>query len=171
MLDQGIHMLDMLIFFHGEFSKVHSYVSNKFWQHDVEDNVFALLIDNKGVIASINSSATQWQHRFRLEIALKKGSLELSGILSGSKSYGEEKLKIIPREDESIKGAMGETTMSYLEDNSWKDEIDEFASIIMHDKPIINGSSQDALNVMKLVNNIYYADEQWRRKYNIEKPD
>jgi predicted dehydrogenase len=171
LLDQGIHMLDMLLFFHGEFSGVHSYISNKFWHHDVEDNAFAILRDDKGVLASINSSATQWQHRFRLEIALEKGSLELSGILSGSKSYGEEKLKIIPREGESLKGAKRETTLSYLEDNSWRDEVNEFASAIINNNPIVNGCSKDALNVMKLVYNIYYADEEWRKINKIKKPD
>ena len=40
-----------------------------------------------GQIASLHSTATQWQHRFRLEIILNEGMIELAGILSGSKSF------------------------------------------------------------------------------------
>ena len=58
----------------------------------MEDNAYALLKDKLGRIAMINSSATQWQHKFNLEISLTEGYIELSGILSGSKSYGEEKI-------------------------------------------------------------------------------
>lgn len=170
LLDQGIHMLDMLRFFHGDFTEIHSFISNEFWRHDVEDNVFAIIRDSKGVIASINSSATQWQHRFRLEISLKNGLLELSGILSGSKSYGEERLKIIPK-NESIKGSLKESTISYLEDNSWKAEIDEFADLIINDQNVKNGNSYDALKVMELVYQIYYADKSWRNTFNIKNPN
>ena len=55
-----------------------------------------------GQVASLHSTATQWQHRFRLEIILKEALLELSGILSGSKSYGSETLKIIERLEERV---------------------------------------------------------------------
>lgn len=171
LLDQGIHMLDMLRFFHGDFDDIHSFVSNAYWQHDIEDNAFAILRDDRGVVASVSSSATQWQHRFRLEIALREGSLELSGILSGSKSYGEEKLKIIPRTKSSMKGSVQENILSYLEDNSWKNEIDEFADLILEDQPVENGKSEDALEVMKMVYRVYYADSEWRDKFQIPNPD
>jgi predicted dehydrogenase len=38
LLDQGIHMVDLLRLFAGEFSDIHAVVSNDFWHHDVEDN-------------------------------------------------------------------------------------------------------------------------------------
>ena len=171
LLDQGIHMLDMLRYFCGDFGNVKSFVSNDYWHHDVEDNAFAILRDNKGRIATVHSSATQWSHIFRLEIALQEGFLELSGILSGSKSYGEEKLKIISRKDDSMSGSQSESVINYLEDNSWKKEIDEFADIIVNDKPIKSGNSFDALKVMEMVYRIYYADETWREKFNIENPN
>ena len=113
LLDQGIHMVDLMRLFCGEFVEVKSYVSNKYWHHDVEDNAFALMKDKQGRIAMLHSSATQWQHRFSLEIALAHGYLVLSGILSGSKSYGEEKL-IIGRRDESDVGTTKETVLTFL---------------------------------------------------------
>ena len=80
-----------------------------------------------GQVASLHSTATQWQHRFRLEIILEEGLLELSGILSGSKSYGSETLKIIERVAGEGSGSQEENLFTFLNDNSWKEEIDEFA--------------------------------------------
>ncbi|MFQ6757700.1 MAG: Gfo/Idh/MocA family oxidoreductase [Deltaproteobacteria bacterium] len=170
LLDQGIHMLDMILLFGGDFEEVKSFVSNDYWNHDVEDNAYAIMRNRSGCVAMIHSTATQWQHRFRLEVTLEEAQLELTGILSGSKSYGEEKLRCVPRKDGSIIGSFTETTTSYLEDNSWRDEVDEFADAIVNDKPIESGTSTDALKVMELVYNIYCADQQWQQLFNIDHP-
>lgn len=170
LLDQGIHMVDLMRLFCGEFVDVKSYISNDYWKHDVEDNAYALLKDNSGRIAMLNSSATQWQHKFSLDISLTEGYIELSGILSGSKSYGEEKIIFGYRDDESNNGQMESKTIKFLIDNSWRDEIFEFADAILNDTKILSGNSADALETMKLVFNIYFSDENWRSKYNIQKP-
>lgn len=170
LLDQGIHMVDLMRLFCGEFTEVKSFVSNSYWKHDVEDNAYAIMKDSQGRIAILHSSATQWQHRFSLEIALRGGYLELQGILSGSKSYGEEKL-IIGKRDESDVGTAKEETITYLEDNSWRDEIFEFADAIINNQPIHSGSSLDAYLTMKLVYSIYYADKEWRKEFNIQLPE
>ena len=170
LLDQGIHMLDMILLFGGDFEEVKSFVSNDYWNHDVEDNAYAIMRNRSGCVAMIHSTATQWQHRFRLEVTLEEAQLELTGILSGSKSYGEEKLRCVPRKDGSVIGSFTETTTSYLEDNSWRDEVDEFADAIVNDKPIESGTSADALKVMELVYNIYCADQQWQQLFNIDHP-
>tara|TARA_Y100000816_G_C26093818_1_gene578440 strand:- start:695 stop:1789 length:1095 start_codon:yes stop_codon:yes gene_type:complete len=161
LLDQGIHMLDMFRFFCGDFEEVKSFVSNNYWGHDVEDNAYAIMRDNKGRVAIIHSSGTQWQHSFRLEITFEEGFLELSGILSGSKSYGQEKLLVVPKQEKSVNGALSGSTTQFLEDNSWEEEINEFADIICNDKQVVQGSSYDALKVMELVYSIYKADTSW----------
>lgn len=171
LLDQGIHMVDILRLFGGEFEEVKSFVSNNYWRHDVEDNAYAILKNNLGVIAMLNSSATQWQHKFNLEISLSKGYIELHGILSGSKSYGEEKIIVGLRDDESDNGQMETRTVKFLEDNSWRDEIFEFAESIINNTPILSGTSKDALETMKLVFTIYYNDINWQKKYNIMNPN
>ena len=163
-------MLDMIRYFSGEFDEVKSFISNGYWQHDVEDNACAIMRNQSGCMAILHSTATQWRHRFRLEVTLSEGLLELTGILSGSKSYGEEKLTIVARQDESPVGSFSETTLSYLEDHSWQEEVDEFADIICNNQPVVNGSSIDALKVMELVYRIYYADEKWRDTFNIPNP-
>jgi len=170
LLDQGIHMVDLMQLFGGEFVDVKSFVSNSYWNHDVEDNAYALMRDQKGRIAMIHSSATQWQHKFSLDIILTEGYLGLQGILSGSKSYGQEQLVIAPK-SESNTGTQSEEVINYLEDNSWRDEINDFADAIVNGRPIESGTSQDALMTMKLVFRIYCADPQWREKFQIEDPD
>jgi predicted dehydrogenase len=161
LLDQGVHMLDMFRYFSGDFEEVKSFVSNNYWGHDVEDNAYAILRNKNGRVAVIHSSATQWQHSFRLEITFEEGYLELSGILSGSKSYGQEKLLIVPKHKNSVVGSLSGTTTQYLEDTSWNDEITEFADLIINDKPVDQGNSYDALKVMELIYEIYNADDSW----------
>jgi predicted dehydrogenase len=169
LLDQGIHMVDLMRLFCGEFEEVQSYVSNSYWHHDVEDNVYALLRDRKGRVAILHSSATQWQHKFSLDIALTEGFIELKGILSGSKSYGEEQL-VIGHRNESDTGTAREEIITYLEDPSWANEVDEFADAITKKSPIVCGTAEDALRTMELVYRIYWADPAWREAYGITDP-
>jgi len=170
LLDQGIHMVDLIRLFCGEFRKVKSFISNDYWKHDVEDNAFAIMQDTKGRVAMLHSSGTHWQHRFALYITLTEGYLELRGILTGSKSYGEEKLVIARRVDSPV-GTSNEEIISYLEDNSWADEVNEFANAVISGSRINSGGSKDALETMKLVYRIYYNDFKWRKKYSISNPD
>lgn len=167
LLDQGIHMVDLMrAFADGEFEDVKSFVKNTFWNYDVEDNAYALMQTDKGVVAMLHSTATQWKHRFTLEIYMTKGSLSLSGILSGTKSYGQESLTITFRE-EGDQGNPREQTTTYIRDNSWRDEVFEFADCILKDQPVKVGSSYDSLKTMELVYRIYCSDPQWQAKYNI----
>ena len=167
LLDQGIHMVDLMRLFAGEFSEVHSFISNDHWHYDVEDNAYALMRTAEGVVAMLNSSATQWRHQFRLDINLQKGGLILSGILSGSKSYGAETLTVIYADVEADNGDPREVVTRYNHDPSWDFEIREFASSIWENRPVINSSSGDALKTMQLVEKIYKADEKWSRQWQI----
>lgn len=170
LLDQGIHMVDLIRLFCDEFVDIKSCISNRYWKHDVEDNAHALMQDSRGRIALLHSSATQWQHLFSLEITLTEGYLGLRGILSGSKSYGQEQL-VIGRRDESDTGTAREEIITYLEDNSWRDEVYEFADAICNGGTINSGHSADALATMKLVYRIYWADPEWREAHNIPYPE
>jgi len=171
LLDQGIHMVDLMRLFVGEFTEVHSFIENSHWNYDVEDNAYALMRTLDGKVAMLNSSATQWRHRFHLDINLEKGSLILGGILSGSKSYGAETLTVVSANPENDKGDPREVTTRYNTDPSWYAEIDEFANCILKNIKITSGSSDDALQTMKLVYQIYCADKKWQQTYNIENPE
>jgi predicted dehydrogenase len=171
LLDQGIHMVDLMRLFGGDFTEVHSFVSNGHWRYDVEDNAYALMRTPDGVVAMLNSSATQWRHRFHLDINLERGSLILSGILSGTKSYGAETLTVVHADPDTDQGDPREQLTRYNRDPSWDEEIRAFATAILDDKPVLNGTSEDALRTLQLVFRIYYADPAWRELYDIPNPE
>ena len=170
LLDQGIHMVDLMRLFAGDFKDIYSFVSNNHWGFDVEDNAYALMRTSDGVIGMLNSSATQWRHRFNLDINLEKGSIILSGILSGSKSYGAETLTVVKAEPGRDNGDPMEHITRYNHDPSWEKEIEVFVNCILDNKEIENGSSDDAFQTMKHVYSIYYSDKEWRDKYSIDDP-
>jgi len=170
LLDQGIHMMDLMRLFVGDFKEVHSFVSNSHWGFDVEDNAYALMRTEEGVVGMLNSSATQWRHRFNLDINLDGGSLILGGILSSSKSYGAETLTVVTAEPGKDNGNPKEQTTCYNNDPSWEKEINVFADCILHNKTIVSSSSDDALQTMKHVYRIYYSDKEWQKKFSIPNP-
>jgi len=151
LLDQGIHMVDLMRLFSGEFTQIYSFIENSHWNYDVEDNAYALMRTECGKVAMLNSSATQWRHRFNLDITLERGSLVLGGILSGSKSYGSETLTIVLANPEDDQGDPKEIMTRYNTDPSWYAEIEDFADCIINDRKITSGNS----------------DEKWRKAYNI----
>jgi predicted dehydrogenase len=171
LLDQGIHMVDLMRLFGGDFNQVHSFISNSHWGYDVEDNAYALMRSDDGIIAMLNSSATQWRHRFHLDINLERGSLILGGILSGTKSYGAETLTVVRADPDNDRGDPREQTTRYNRDPSWDEEIRTFADCIRNDRPIPSGTSDDAIRTMELVFRIYHADPGWRNTHNIPNPD
>lgn len=171
LLDQGIHMVDLMRLFGGEFEEVHSFVSNKYWGYDVEDNAYAIMRSADGVVAMLNSSATQWRHRFHLDVNLERGSLVLGGILSGTKSYGAETLTVVQADPSNDQGDPREVTTRYNRDPSWDAEIAEFISCITEPRPVRSGTSDEALRTMQLVYRIYHADEAWRTQFSIPDPD
>ncbi|BAE48936.1 Gfo/Idh/MocA family protein [Paramagnetospirillum magneticum] len=166
LLDQGIHMVDLMRLFGDEFDEVKSIVTNDFWKHDIEDNAYALMRSRTGVVAMLHSTATQWRHRFNLEITLEKGALILSGILSGSKSYGAETLTVVWADGDD-NGDPKEQTTRYNRDPSWADEIAEFADAVLRGGAVVAGSSNDALETMRLVYRIYCADSAWKARWHL----
>ena len=137
----------------------------------MEDNAYAIMKTSDGIVGMLNSSATQWRHRFNLDINLERGSIVLGGILSGTKSYGAETLSVITVDHENDAGDPKEQITHYNRDPSWEEELSVFSQCIINDMKIRNGSSEDALNTMKLVFKIYYADPIWRNKFGISNPD
>ena len=165
LLDQGIHMLDLMNYFVGGFNNIFSIIQNTFWNFDVEDNAFVLMQNDDGIIGQLHSSATQWRHTFNLDITLKKGSLILGGLLTSSKSYGDETLKIIYADPDNDKGNPKEEIINFDEDISWDMEIKRFTDAVRNSDKIKNGSIYQAIEIMDLIEKIYKADPAWKKKY------
>jgi predicted dehydrogenase len=164
LLDQGIHMVDLLRYFLGDFKEVKSYVQNCYWEGiPVEDNAFALMKTNDDKVAMMHSSATQWKHKFSLDLFMTDGYLCINGILSSTRSYGEESITFARKQFENETAAMGkprEEIIYFDRDDSWKHELDEFYKCIKDKKSVTMGSSTDALRVMELIEKIYEADKE-----------
>lgn len=161
LLDQGIHLIDLMRYFVGNFQEVKSFVGNNFWKHKVEDNAYVMMRTKKNVVVMVHSTATQWQHEFRVEITLEKALINLTGILSNSMTYGKEKIKIQPKLSKTSK----DQVMNFTKDLSWEREIKEYIDCIKSNKKIQNGNIYDAINVMKMIDIIYKSDKTWKKKY------
>ncbi len=160
LLDQGIHMLDLLCMFCGDFVEVKSMVTTAHWKIAVEDNAFALLRDAEGRIAMLHSSSTHWKHRFSLEIFLSEGYLTVNGILSSTRSYGDETISVARRQFDAgfAQGKPREEIIYFDTDPSWELEADEFLRNVSDDTPVTTGNSEQALKAMQLVYAIYEND-------------
>jgi len=159
LIDQGIHMLDLMRYFSGEsFTQINSFVTTSYWDIEAEDNAFAIMQSENRVTAMLHSSATQWKHKFLLEMCFEEGYINLDGILSGTRSYAPEKLVVGRREFEDVTFAMGKPKESitwFENDDSWKLEVDEFVNAILNKGTIVNGTSRDAYETLRLVERIY----------------
>lgn len=159
LLDQGIHMLDLFRYLSGkEFDVFSSHISSSYWDIECEDNAFLTLKSNDNVIATLHSSANQWQHKFLLEMAFEEGYINLDGILTSTRSYAPETLVVGRREFEDVTFAMGKPkeSITYFEnDKSWDFELAEFIAAVRGEAKIANGTSRDALEIMKLTDHVY----------------
>ncbi len=155
-MDQGIHMLDLMLFLCGNFEYAKAYASNRYWKTDVEDNLFAIMQNNKGQCASLHSTMTQWRYLFALEIFLEKGYVVVNGLLSKSMRYGQEVLSYSINRKQPPTADHAETiSITFDTDSSWRMECDEFFNAILTDKDIHTGNSSQALELMTLVEKIY----------------
>ena len=155
-LDQGIHMLDLFMHLVGKFDEVKSMVSNLYWKGDVEDNVFVLLKNNKGQVASLHSTMTQWRHIFSLEIFMENGYIVLNGLKTSSNSYGEEKLTFAMNRTEAPAATWtDEEQHTFGIDDSWERELTIFRDAVIEDRPIENCGIDDAVQLMEMVDQVY----------------
>src|SRR4051812_44463685 len=152
LMEQGIHLIDLFVWFLGKVSRVTGFTSTNRWPiQPLEDNGFALLQTTEGVIASVHSSLTQWTNLFELEIFGEKGSLTVRGL---GASYGVEEL-IVSQHDPTA--PFSHKTIEYRGgDSSWKSEWEEFTRAIEERREPL-GNGEDGLLAMRIVNAVYSA--------------
>ena len=157
LIDQGIHMLDLFIFFYGKFDKIKSSISNQYWKCDVEDNAFVILENSKtNVSASLHSTMTQWRHLFSLEIFMEHGYIVLNGLKTSSNSYGEEELNIVKNRTKAPSATWtDEEKLFYSIDDSWERELSIFRDAILEDRTIEHCGIDEAVQLMEMVDQVY----------------
>jgi 1,5-anhydro-D-fructose reductase (1,5-anhydro-D-mannitol-forming) len=157
LMDQGIHMLDLFLFLSGDFDVVKAEVSNLYWHMDVEDNAFVILKESAtGKVASLHSTMSQWRHLFSLEIFLEKGYMVLNGLITSSMSYGEETLSVAKNRSTAPAATwQDEVITKYVNNNSWRYEMDHFFDAIDKNQAVTIGNSDDALKLMRIIDKVY----------------
>jgi predicted dehydrogenase len=102
-------------------------------------------------------------------MCFEKGYINLDGILSNSRSYAPETLVTGKREFEDITFAMGkpvEQTVWFENDDSWKLELHDFVNAVENNQPVKQGNSQDAYQVLSLIEKIYEQSQFYAEKGN-----
>ncbi len=159
LLDQGIHMLDLLLYFMGDLELVSSIVDNYAWKDmSLEDNAMAMLKTADGRSAMLHSSATQWRHIFRLELLCESGYINLEGLITSTMSYGEERVRVGYKDIDQLTGKLGMPTeqIYYFDaDQSWDLEVQEFVGAIKGIAPVVHGTIDDSVRLMALIEDIY----------------
>ena len=93
-------------------------------------------------------------------VTLKKGLIELGGILSGTKNYGKETIKILSKSD--IKYKKEGKKYFFKTDKSWKEEVSEFGKLISNKNyKKYEGNIIDAEKIMITIDKIYRSDKKW----------
>lgn len=164
LLDQGIHMLDLLLYLIGPFERVQGTVNHLVWKEiGTEDSAFAILENAKGQVASLHSSAVQWKHKFDLDLICTNGYIALNGLLTATQSYGEETISYYRKDLSAKTGRLGkplEHTMRFDSDSSWVLEAQEFYDVVMLKKPLQQGTAAHAVAVMQLIEKIYLETDR-----------
>jgi predicted dehydrogenase len=158
LLDQGVHVLDLIRWFMGDFKEVTGFITTRHWAiSPLEDNAFALLRTGQGKVASLHVSWTQWKNLFSFEVFGKDGYVIVDGL---GGSYGTEKLILGKRllSSEPFKQEMIEFTSG---DNSWYYEWENFVMSISNKKqPLACGN--DGLQAINLAYAIYESSNSGR---------
>jgi predicted dehydrogenase len=146
LIDQGMHLIDLSLWFLGDFPFVEGHLSTYFWDMPVEDNAFMLLRSTTGKVAWLHASWTEWKNCFCFEIAGRFGKLQIDGL---GGSYGVEQLAYY-----QMKPEMGppETTIWQYPgaDSSWAAEWLDFQNAITSGS-LPCGGAGDALAALRIV--------------------
>ena len=151
LIDQGIHMVDLINYLSGSFTNAQAVLSDRFLNiKGLEDNAFITLFSqDSGISASIHSTITQWRYLFSLEIFLEKGDIILNGLRTNSGSYGDEILTITNRFNNQ------KDVYNYFTNKSWEIEMAEFFRAIEEADEYRFSSYSDAVEITELIDKIY----------------
>jgi len=155
LLSQGIHMVDLFRqFVKGELQVVGAIADEA---NGIERDVMALLRGSNGERISLHSSALLWKNTFRLEVGCEHGYLTLDGLITSTRSFGfAEKLVVGGKPNQFYaKGNPPEQTFYFDKDPSYKREFDYLVDCIVGGEKVEICSLDDALETMRLVQNIY----------------
>ena len=151
LIDKGSHLIDLSRLFLGNLKVDTFSLNNFFWRTNLEDNCFLNLKNEKGAVAILHASSTEWKNKFIFEIFGKYGKIEINGL---GRSYGKESLTLFKMSKKM--GVPQSKRILFKRDYlySWKEEFKEFYKDIIKDKNPIPGM-QDAHENLKIISKVY----------------
>ncbi len=156
LLDQGVHVVDLVHWFAGLPHQVFAAVQTAVWPlGDLEDNAFGLFRFPAGAIASFHTSWTQWKNLFSFEVHGRAGAVAVRGL---GRSYGVETLTLYHRRPE---GGAPDETISVFDgpDDSWRLEWDDFVRAVRGGAGML-GTADDGVTAMRLIDALYRSAAQ-----------
>jgi len=150
LIDQGVHLIDLALWFLGDFAKIEGHAETYFWDMKVDDNAFLSLRTAAGQTAWLHVSCSEWKNLFSFELYGRVGKIAIDGL---GGSYGQEKLvyyKMLPE--------MGPPPSFPEEypagDGSWALETEAFlADIALNREP--DPGLQQGIRILEIVEEIY----------------
>lgn len=159
LFDQGVHMIDMARWFLGDIKDVHGFAEHMFWKGEVEDNGFALLRTQRGQVAQIHVSWSNWDWVHSFELYGDKGYLVIDGL--DKRYHGPERLVWGVRDKTFAHPT--EKRFEYTNEtkyNSLQRELTAFADAtrgrVGRSKKTNLPTGEDAYATMKIVEKIYH---------------
>jgi predicted dehydrogenase len=154
-IDQGMHLVDLARWFLGDFDVVAGAAPTFFWDARVEDNAFFLLRTERGQIAQLHASWTEWKNLFSFELFGRTGKLEITGL---GGSYGIERLAHYAMTPDL--GPPPTTIWEYpMGDDSWDAEYADFLEDIRLDRTPAPGVA-DAAAALTIVERVYAMERR-----------
>ena len=149
LLDQGVHLIDLALFFKGIPKTVFGSVGKLVWNSDVEDSASFILQYDNNINCLFSVGWVYWKNKFEFNIYGSHGFISINGL---GGSYGEEKLVLGHRNFEGgkpkIESFSFSAEKSILNDDSWTKEWKFFRKLIqnknfptiimMHHPPMFN---------------------------------
>ncbi len=155
LLDQGCHLIDLANMYVGEMEIAIGFSEKMFWSQKLEDNAFFILRNQKGQIAHLSASCTEWKNIFVFEIMLEKAKIQINGI---GRSYGKETITLY-----KMKPEMGPPEVEEIDfpedDVSWSLENAEFFEAI-EKKDYSDKKLQEGYYAIRKVFDIYDFSDQ-----------
>lgn len=152
LIDQGVHLLDLIYWYMGPLPIHSSMVTTSFWDMNVDDNA-VVTVKDRNKWASFHVSCSEWKNTFSLEIYGRTGKIQIQGL---GRSYGKETLtyyKMLPE--------MGPPLTEVFEydqaDDSWSRDLENLVSHIEKKTPLL-GDLDSAIYALDVVRSAYLAN-------------
>jgi predicted dehydrogenase len=129
LVDQGMHMLDLIHWLAGPLPLHSALMRTHFWDTEVDDNAALILgraDDRSSPWAMLHVSWTEWKNTFSLEVYCRTAKLQVDGLVG---SYGNQRLRVYRMSGELGPPEVDESEFS-ANDLSWSAEWEHFATAI-----------------------------------------